>query len=230
MVFRLVQFLDFFFLPLGEGVFLLVHFVQKHEQHAGEQSHHNHGKRGIKQSVMLAVRRSKGGKVKGRTVTKQGFRSTQPKECSSTPSLQRDTDINKAEDKPLRHTAVEAAGGKKGNGKQDKQQNRNQRGTCVDALCPNAVLGDHRHGNKTGHQYQNVPNTPSHRQSKGNCDHADARHDAEHAFPQADSVIRDDCKPFFNHAVPHPLEYGIFKRKAQGAYFRNTRAELVIGL
>ena len=151
VILRPVQFLNFLFLTLREGVFLFVHFVQKHEQYTGEQSHHNHGKRGIKQGGMLAVWCGKGGKVKGRAVAKHGFYGTQPEEYDPAPSLQRDADVNKTEDKPLRHTAVKTAGGEKGNRKQDKQQHGDERGACVDALCLNTDLGYHCHGSETDH-------------------------------------------------------------------------------
>ena len=57
MVFRPVQLLNLLFLLLGDGVFLFIHPVQEHEDYAGEQPNHNHGKGGIKKGVAMDVGR-----------------------------------------------------------------------------------------------------------------------------------------------------------------------------
>ena len=215
VVLRPVQLLNLLFLPLREGVFLLIHPIEKHEQNAGKQPHHNHGKRGVKQGGMLGVRRGHGGKIKGGAVTKQRLHRAQPKKHAPPPSLQSDADIDKAEHKPLRHTAVKAPRGKKGDGKQRQQHHRNERGARMDAFFLNADLDNHPHGGKACYQYQNIPNVPAHRQRKRDGDHADPCHNAKHPLAEADAVIADNLKPFLYHEVLHSSKHGIFRENGK---------------
>ena len=214
VILRPVQLLDLLFLPLREGILLLVHPVQEHEQDAGEQPHHNHGKGGVKQCVVLRIRRGKGRIVKGGAVAKQRLRRTKSEKDRPAPSLQGDADVDEAEHKPLRHAAVKAACGKKGDGKQRKQQYRNERGAHVNPFFPNADLDDCRHEGQACQHNQHVPEASAHGQGKRNGDHADAGHNAEHSLAEADPVIGNNLKPFFYHEVFHSSELDIFRKRA----------------
>ena len=225
VVFRPVQFFNLLFLPLGEGVFLLIHPIEEHEEHTGEQSHHNHGKRGVKQSGVLGIRRGNGRKIKGGTVAEQRLCRTQAEEHDPASSLQGDADINEAKYEPLRYSAVKSACGKKGDGKQREQQHRNSGGARVDPLFLNADLSDGRYGGKTCQQHQDIPNISAHGQRKRDCDHADACHNTKHPFAQADSVIGDNLEPFLYHKVFHSSEHDIFKKKAGGSYIPAIRVQ-----
>ena len=216
VVFRPVELLDLLFLLLGDLVLLLVHPVQEHEQHAGEQPHHDHGEGGVKKGVGVGVLHGELRVVEGDAVAEQGLRHAQPEKHVSAPSLQGDADIDKAEDEPLRHAAVEPACGEKGDGKQGEQQRRNGRGPQLDALFADAELHNQRHCGKAGQQQRDIQNIPAHGQRENQRDHADACHNAEHALAQADPVVGDDLKPFFYHEIPYPSEYGMCERRAGG--------------
>ena len=204
VVLRPVQLLDLLLLPLGEGVFLLIHPIQEHEQHAGEQSHHNHGKGGIQQRVLVEVRHGELREIEGGAVAEHRLRHTQSEKYDSAPALQGDADVNKAEHKPLRHAAVKSARREKRNGKQRQQQHCNGGCAGMDALFLNADPNDQRHGGQADHHHDDIPDAPAHGQGERYRNHADACHNAEHALMQADSVIADDLKPFFYHDVPTP--------------------------
>ena len=76
MVFRPVQLLNLLFLLLGDGVFLFIHPVQEHEDYAGEQPNHNHGKGGIKKGVAMDVGRDNVREIEGDPIAKKGLRRT----------------------------------------------------------------------------------------------------------------------------------------------------------
>ena len=71
VVFRLIQLLNLLFLLLGEGVLLLIHSIQEHEQHAGEQSDHDHGEGGVEKGALLAVQGGQLRVVEGDAVAEQ---------------------------------------------------------------------------------------------------------------------------------------------------------------
>ena len=203
VIFRPVQLLDLLFLPLREGIFLLIHFVEEHKQHAGHQPHHDHGKSGVQKGVILCIEGHELREIQRKAVAEDGLHRAENEKHSHTPSLQGDADVDKAEDKPLRHAAVKSPCGKKADGEHDEQQDRDSRCACADPLHMNACLHNQRHSGKAYRQYQKIPYTPAHRQDTYQRDHAGACHNAEHPLPQADAVVRDDIKPFFNHTGFH---------------------------
>ena len=197
VVLRPVQLLDLLLLALGEGVLLLVHPAQEHEEDAGEQAHHDHGEGGVEKGVLIEVPQGDLREIVGGAVAEHGLHHTQPEEHDPAPPVQGDADIDEAKHEPLRHAAVKPARGKERDREQREQQDRDDRGARVDLLLSDADPDDHPHGGQTDHQHQDIPDAPAHGQSKRYRDHADACDDAEHPLPQADPVIGDDLKPFF---------------------------------
>ena len=203
IVLRLVELLDLLFLLLGEGVFLLIHPIQEHEQHTGEQAYHNHGKRGVKEGALLGIHGGDFREVVGDAVAQHRLRHAQPEKHGHAFPPQGDADIDEAEHKPLRHPAVEPARGKECEGEEHQQQYHDGRGPRLDALLSDAELHDHRYGRQAYHEDHEIQNTPAHRQGEYQRNHADHGHNAEYALTHTDPVIREDLKPFFNHAVSH---------------------------
>ena len=226
VVFRLVQLFNFLFLLLREGVFFLIHPVQEQKQHTVQKAHHHHGECGIKKGVPLGIPGDKLGEIEGQAITQQRLRRAEPEKHSHPPSLQGDTDVDEAEHKPLRHSAVESARREKADGKYQQQQDRDGRGSRMNLFLLNAHLNDYVHGGKAGRQKQDIPNASAHRQNEHQCHHTGACYNAKHAFAQADPVIGNDVKPFFNHAVSHPSKFGISERTR--LYPGDVRAELLI--
>ncbi len=117
MIFRAVQLLDLFFLLLGEGVLLFIHPVQEHEQDTGQQADHDHRERRVEKGVMLLVLSDQLRVIKSHAIAAQGFQRTEYKKSIPAPPLQGNADINKAKDKPFRHSTVKPARRKKADGK-----------------------------------------------------------------------------------------------------------------
>ena len=59
--------------------------------------------------VPLGILGDKLGEIEGQAITQQRLRRAEPEKHSHPPSLQGDTDVDEAEHKPLRHSAVESA-------------------------------------------------------------------------------------------------------------------------
>ena len=137
VVFRLIQFLNLLLLLLGEGVLLLIHPIQEHEQHAGEQSDHDHGEGGVEKGVLLAVQGGQLRVVEGDAVAEQRLGGAQDEKCGHAPAVQGDADVDKAEHKPLRHPAVKPARSKEGERKQGEQKYHYGCGPCMDASLLN---------------------------------------------------------------------------------------------
>ena len=117
MIFRAVQLLDLFFLLLGEGVLLFIHPVQEHEQDTGQQADHDHRERRVEKGVMLLVSSDQLRVIIRQAVAKQGFQRAEHKKRIPAPPLQSNADIDKAKDKPFRHSAIKPARCKKADGK-----------------------------------------------------------------------------------------------------------------
>ena len=96
LIFRLVQLLDLLFLPLGQGIFLIIHPILEHEQQAGKQSHHHHGKRGVNKIILLAVLETQLREIKGDAITKHRFQRTQSEKRHPSFPAQSDADKDKA--------------------------------------------------------------------------------------------------------------------------------------
>ena len=209
VVLRPVQLLDLLLLLLGEGVLLLIHPVEEHEQHAGQQPDHNHGEGGVKEGAGKGVLHHDVGVVVGDAVAEHGLRYAQAEKYVSAPPQQGDADIDEAQDKPLRHAAVKPAGGEKGDRKQGQQQHRDGRGPGLNTLSADAELDNQGHRREAQNQQSDIQGAFAHRQRKDHRDHADAGYNAEHPLPQADPVIGNYLKPFFYHVVSHLIQYAI---------------------
>ena len=69
-------------------------------------------------------------------ITHQCFQGTQNEKNSLPFAFQGDADIDKAENEPLGHTAVQPASRKKDQGKQYKQKHHRSRCPCIDTFLP----------------------------------------------------------------------------------------------
>ena len=169
-----VQFLNFFFLLLGQLIFLFVNPVQKHQQHAGQQTHHDYGIGGVKKRMSRRIARNRCRKIECNVVAQQRLCRTKDEKRCLPPSLQGNAYINEAEHKPFRHTAVKPACREKADREQHKEHHRN--GCCprINALLPDAELHDHCHNDETDRQQQPIYNTPAHGQYKNQCKHTNA--------------------------------------------------------
>ena len=124
--------------------------------------------------------------------------------------MEGDADIDKAENEPLRHPAVKAARREEGKGKQGKQQNHDGRGPRLDLLLSNAEPDNSGNENQAQGQDHNIQHTPAHGQGKDQRHHTDRRGNAEHTLTQADLVVKDDIKPFSNHAKSRSFSHGSY--------------------
>ena len=192
VVLRPVELLDLLLLLLGEGVLLLVHPVEEHEQDAGQKPHHDNGEGGVEEGALQGVPHRCLGEEEGGGVADQGLRRAQDEKYPHAPPLQGDADVDKAEDEPLRNAAVEAPGGEKADGEQHQHQDRDRRGPHVDAPLPDTVFDGGPHDHKAHCQDEDIPDAPAHGQNKQQSEHADTRHQAEHPLPQADPVVCND--------------------------------------
>jgi hypothetical protein len=117
VIFRAVQLFDLFFLFLGEGVLLFIHPIQEHEQDTGQQADHDHRERRVEKGMMLLVLSDQLWVIKSHAVANESFQRTEYKKRIPAPPMQGDADINKAKDKPFRHSAIKPARCKKADGK-----------------------------------------------------------------------------------------------------------------
>ena len=86
-----------------------------------------------------------------------------------------------------------------------QQQYGNGRSPRLDALFAEAEVQNQDHRRKASNQKQDVQNALAHRQGKYQRDHAGNRHNTEHSLPQADLMVKDDFKPFFQHLNALPF-------------------------
>ncbi len=204
MIFRPVQFFNLLLLLLGQFVLFFIESVQKHQKHTGQQSHHDYRICRVKERMSRRIPRHKFRKVKGYIIAEQCLGCTEHEKNSLPPSCLGNADINKAEHKPFRHSAVEPACREKTHREQQKKQDRNGSSPCNNTFLLNTDLRDHKYSSKADCKQQPVHESSAHRQYKDQCDHADACNHTKHTLLQADPMVKDDLKPFFEHAVFPP--------------------------
>ncbi len=202
VILRLIQLLDLFLLLYGELLLLLIEMILEQKQYPREESRHNDGAGGVKIGLGRGVLQNQVRIKIGNIIARQCLQGTQHEEHRFPPALQRDADIDETEHKPLGYTAVDSASGEKDHGKQHKQQQHRGCGARIDAFLLDADSGHRVHIDKTCRQYNQIRRKPAQNQYKYQSNHADARDQTEHTFPQADPMVKNDFQPFFNHANP----------------------------